>query len=256
MKLENKIKQEFQNREIKPSNNSWEVLNAQLEVASTKKENKKWRFWAYAVIFIGLLFSLVVFLNINKVNDNQYIIVDIDPIKINKPINIKENLIKEKDSKIVKVIIKKPVIQSKKQKTNNKPYIEIANVSKKEKVVLGDKKINIQNRINELITINNKPSKIIKKQNKTQISENQRNLRETKTTNQKKKLFSTDADIDLMLANALNKNRKNRIQKVNIQSTYLQYVVENEINTPIGNKILKTLKAGVDTVEEYITSNN
>lgn len=253
--IENNIKKEFQNREITPSNNSWEVLNAKLEVTTSKKENKKWKFLTYAAIFIGLLFSIVTIFNSNNTEINKSTIVTIDSIKVKNPIkeqlNIKENLIKKEDSKIVKVIVKKPLIKSKKQITKNKSYIDIVYVLKKEKVVLDDKNTNIQNRNNELIAINNNPIK--EEQRKIQISENQQ---ETKINNQKKKLFSTDNDIDLMLANALSNKQSQKIKYVNIQNTYLQYHVENEVNTPIGNKILKTLKAGVDTVEEYISSNN
>jgi hypothetical protein len=260
MKLENKIKKEFQTKEIQPSNNAWDVLSAQLDVKSTKKENKKLKILAYAAVFIGLLFGLITFLNNNSSKLNQPIIVAIDSVKVknikNKQFNIKENLIRIENSKIVEVIVKNPRIKSKKQIKNNKFHVGIVNVSKEKKIILDDKNTNAQSHNNELIAINNNKIKNIAKQKKTQISENQRNLRETKIISKKKKLFSSDADIDLMLANALNKNKKNTIQEVNIQSTYLQYAVENEINTPIGNKILKTLKAGVDTVEEYITSNN
>ncbi len=261
--IENKIKKEFKNREIKPSNNAWEVLNAQLEVTTTKKENKKLKFLAYAAVFIGLLFGLIAFINGNKTTVDKPVVVDRDN-KIETPNNNNQITNKSQNST-------KKVIETKNEIVATKEPVKVKNIKKqiknsKKKVIFNVQK-NSQVASNDIIK--EEKQEIISKQNifknsqkqitKTELSNinsNANNESNNKPKTVKKKLFSSDEDIDLLLATALKSDTNKTIKNIKIQTAYLQYSVESEINTPIGNKILKTLKAGVDTVEEYITSNN
>ena len=266
--IENKIKQEFQNREIKPSKSAWEVLNAQLEVSTTKKENKKLRFLAYAAVFIGLLFGLTLFLNGNKKTSNTPVIVKENTIpKIEKSKfndNNKTEQIPNTVQENTKIVIVKTEVKSVKVKSKTKSVKQqfqqkfvqsednnvVASQTKPNETIVNSVVVNTSN--NALLANNTNPNK--QTPNPKQQTPNTK--QQTPNPKPKKKLFSTDADIDLLLATALNKTANNSVREVKIQSSHLQYAVESEINIPIGNKILKTLRAGVDTVEEYITSNN
>lgn len=261
--IENKIKKEFQDREIKPSKSAWEVLNAQLEVTSTKKENKKLKFLAYAAVFIGLLFGLLIFLNGNKVINNKPVIVDVNedvmieiPTDRNQTIDESQKIdtkIIEKKNEVVAIQKFKKAKKIDKQIRSPKKKV-IPRVQHNIKVANNDIKSEEIRKINEKDNISDQTQ--ITKVELANINSNVINETNNKSKKVKKKLFSSDEDIDLLLANALKSDTNKTIKEIKIQTAYLQYSVESEINTPIGNKILKTLKAGVDTVEEYITSNN
>lgn len=267
--IENIIKKEFQNRAITPNKNAWKILNAQLEVTNAKKENKKRKFLAYAAIFIGLLFSVIIFLN-NNASLEQPTIVDANSTnnKIPKTIQEKDKktkrdfLVKKQHTEQVKIVknisIKKAKTKIVKKHILNNQIINNTNniaITKENKSKI-DKKPKVKNSNNTFRIVNNSNT-IATNQTIDDKKPNQNTNPKENNKVIKKKLFSTDADIDLLLNNALIASHKTKtVEKVNIQSTYLQYSLENEIHTPISNKILNTLNAGVDTVEKYITSNN
>ena len=79
--IENKIKEEFKNREINPNTNSWDKLNFKLNSTQEKKDNKKLIYFRIVAVLIGLLVAFSFFLNgnTNKTNNN-----DIELVKTNK----------------------------------------------------------------------------------------------------------------------------------------------------------------------------
>ena len=59
IKLENHIREQLQEREIKTSNNSWEKLQQQLDSTSKKKNNKGWFYLAASIVGIIIISSLL-----------------------------------------------------------------------------------------------------------------------------------------------------------------------------------------------------
>jgi len=114
-KFEEHIKEQMQDRKIRPSADAWKRVSASLE-ASDEPRNRKFLWYAVAASFVGLLIISVLFFqsNDNGLDDNIEIVntnkedgnnaqKDLQPEKesqINKPLNIVETdvLAREEDS--------------------------------------------------------------------------------------------------------------------------------------------------------------
>ena len=89
-KMEEKFRKELNNRQIKPSENSWDRLDAMLTIAEEKKSKPKFLWMYVAAITIGLLLTAtLVFNQFNKHN--------VEPIN-NVVIEQKSNPIKNEDA--------------------------------------------------------------------------------------------------------------------------------------------------------------
>ncbi len=246
--IENKIKNEFNNRTIEPSVNSWNVLNLKLKSVEKTKKNKKYFYFKIAVVFIGLVTALSVLLINDKSVDDIDNVVKINPrnieVKTNKSLEItdfKEHkevvkyIDKEEDELIInkKTTPKKVVV-----KTHQKPKVAMHltnNTSVKEKQIEITKSVNYSNK---LIVGEVKSQKI---------------LSVVKAVEKKKTVMnSSDDDIDNMLDLAMG-NKIITSKKIKVNSKSLIYSVENELSK---KKMHHLIKAGVDTVESIIVSRN
>lgn len=262
--IENKIKETFQNREIQPSTNAWEKLESKLIIKETKKEKNKFRFIAYAAIFIGLLFGLLFFLKNEDVKnqniENPVVIDDKKPdtqieknIELNETIINKEKVIVQNDLQKIKKQTTKKTPHLKKNNLINQPVLNEITQNKSNKKIseesLEIEKINLEH-VSEQIVVQKNEDKIAKDIIVEKIDNKpiKNKLRDKITTN--------DDEIESLLAAAMNTTTKEKKYKLTVNSNSLQYSVESELNKPLTNKIFKTLKIGVDTMEAIIVSNN
>jgi hypothetical protein len=269
--IENKIKQEFQNRTIEPSKNAWEKLESKMTIQKVKKEKNRYRFLAYAAIFIGLLFGLLLFLkngNIKNNNIENPIVIDNNNTEqVKKDEEILKNNVEQNESIVDKeeVIVKnnlnnKPnVIRKKIQKVIHENFISkdaVAQVTKnksdKEKEIKIDSKIIGTEYTSNKIDI---VQSVVNQNNSDSTKKNNTNKIVVKKVT-KIIIVTTDNDINSLLASAMNEVKQENDYELMVNSNSLQYAVESELNKPLTNKIFKTLKAGVDTVEAIIVSNN
>ncbi|HEX5743727.1 MAG TPA: hypothetical protein VFY09_07510, partial [Flavobacteriaceae bacterium] len=132
-KMEEKFRKELNNRLIKPSENSWDRLDAMLTIAEERKSKPKFLWMYVAAITIGLLLTATLVFNqfnnrsiepINKVvieqkntpNKNKDAIKNLDTIKTDVTILNKKLMASE--TKSIKSIPKTPSEKTTKKSSN------------------------------------------------------------------------------------------------------------------------------------------
>ncbi len=257
--IENNIKKAFRNREIQPSTNAWKVLEAKLNTAETKQKSMFFKYLAYASIFIGLLLGLYVYINPFKTKKTQKELItkEIPKLKFKNlqpkseiviASTKKETTTLQKNNKqiVIKTKKKKPKITLKKDdfsKKNSEKTTQIV-FKKLKKVVKKENKIPIMKKQNSIYIIDNNNKIVVKHIDKD--------------TKIKKKLFTSDAELNQLLISAINleKSKKNTTKpSLNIKNEQLLYSLENEINKPIKTKLLDKLLKGAKTVDTYLSRN-
>ena len=129
-KLENQIKEKLNSREIQPSAQAWDRLDAMLTIAEEKKTKRS--FFSYK--FTGIAASVLVFVTlgvfffnqkeIEKQSDRNVVTKEVEKDTINdtNTKNVFPNPVKEQINEVV-VSSEKPKINIQKPRTNNKKSI-------------------------------------------------------------------------------------------------------------------------------------
>lgn len=129
-KLENQIKEKLNSREIQPSAQAWDRLDAMLTVAEEKKTKRS--FFSYK--FIGIAASVLVFVTlgmffftqkeVEKQSDRNVVTKEVEKDTINdtNTKNVFPNHVKEQINEVV-VSSEKPKINIQQPRTNNKKSI-------------------------------------------------------------------------------------------------------------------------------------
>jgi len=221
-------------------------------------------FYKIAAVFIGLLVALSFFFreeskkndtnSINEVVTNNKVNSTIETIK--KPINTEEkSLVTVQVSNNFKTDIlekKQEKIQNTKQNSTFKAKNNTVQIATNLTT-----KFETEKPKNTIINLNNSKDQIAMNTNKL---EKQTIAKKVPTNNKEVKkartfMHSTDADIDNLLASAL-KIDNTKIKRTIFSSQQLEYAVENELNKESKTRLYKMIKAGVDTVENIIVSND
>ena len=88
--IENQFRDKLNSREIKPSENSWDRLDAMLTVAEKPKKNYRWMF--FAASFLGFIFIATVFFSqTEEVIDSEHHNVVIQETKAKENENVLDN---------------------------------------------------------------------------------------------------------------------------------------------------------------------
>ncbi len=259
--IEQKIKKHFEQREIKPSYNAWNALATKLDLEAKKEKKNKFHFLWYAAILVGLFFAVGYFIpNSSKPlkNNTKPIIVDRNKDKITP----NKTIIKPaKEAKKQEVIVQNetPRIKKiKKQTSKHTKNTQLAQTSSKKEsnsIHLFNQASKVKN--TETVAIANTQIENNKKMQPTMI-ENKIKTRlitskeTSKIKNTKKKLSTSDSDIDNLLAMAMNIGKKERNYSIDVNHKKLQHKVEENLNK---SNILRVLKTGVDTVEALVSNN-
>ncbi len=250
-KINDKIKKHFRNREITPNPNLWNALETKLELEQTKQKSNWYKKLAYASMFIGFLFGMYLFLNTKDAkNINKRITVT--PVKKVKSTQIKQNQVKEvivKKSVKVKVKNYPARVKSYRKKSSLKLTSVIAKNTSSKTATQGviTEKASLKTQIVDVAKIDS----VKEKNNQTSLVVN------TPKKIKKKRNPISDKELNSLLAIAVSQeNAKDTANNIlRIKKQQVLYSVENEINKPLSNKVIKTLLAGARTVDNYISNN-
>jgi len=259
--IEEKIKKEFQQREIQPSIIAWDKLADRLDQSESKKKNKLVFMLKIAAVFIGLLVVVSFFINQNKE------VKAIDKIKntlvhseIKKKYNTPNSDVLEANNDKTTETNQAIVAASKQKqslkknestrKITNISQINLSNKEFQKQIVQSNKKLNSTSKKENHFEVNReeKVNDIAINKNKTYKLSNQAPIK-------KIKMNSSDDDIDLLLANALKNNEKVQFE-IEVKDKQLQYAAEKTLKTSLKYKVYQTIKSGVNSVIVYNKNKN
>ena len=226
-KLENQIQEKLNSREIQPSAQAWDRLDAMLSVSEEKKAKRKFPWLSIAASFTGL-FILAVFL-ISQYKDQKTIInndaniVNTDK-KAEKSSNTTPEVIVENKKLLEKPIPQHRITITENKKQNIEPKtkaIEIQNVMKVPKLP--------QEIIAEVV-----PEKVV----------------------QKKTLEINPESLLLALENESVANKTNPKSKIKINPSALLSQVDGEIEISFRQKVIKTINKNYNSTKVALATRN
>lgn len=140
--IENQIREKLNQREIQPSQNAWDRLDAMLSIEEQKpKRNFKWL--SIAAIFMG--FTLIGIFMMNNENSVEIVIPSTPIVLENKTKLIEKEVVTEVENKLQAVKEEKAIIYQPKKiekpstEINPKKDFMLDNHSKKEEVIVENK---------------------------------------------------------------------------------------------------------------------
>lgn len=165
--MENQFRDKLNKREIKPSENSWDRLDAMLTVAERPKRNYRWMY--FAASFLGfILIATVFFSQTEEVVDSEH-----------NRVVIEEKQVQQKENELNK-ILETPIVERKTEvvvasqntitKQNNKSKTKTNAVSDKIEVVKTEQKQPIEIAI--VSNGKNNPSSIINQKTAVKVDAN------------------------------------------------------------------------------------
>ena len=226
-KLENQIQEKLNSREIQPSAQAWDRLDAMLSVSEEKKSKRKFPWLSIAASFTGL-FILAVFL-LNQYKDQKTIINNGEII-----VNTAES---NEDSSNVNM---KAIIENKKSIEKPMPQntVTIAE-NKKQKIEPKTKAIEIQN----VMKVPKLPQEIIAEV----VAEK---------AVQKKTLEINPEALLLALENESVANKTNPKSKIKIDPSALLSQVDGEIELSFRQKVIKTINKNYNSTKVALATRN
>lgn len=95
-KLENQIKEKLNSREIQPSAQAWDRLDAMLSVAENKKPKRKINWLAIAAVFVGFTILGTIFINKNKeiTTVNENVVLETPKVNVQKNVDAVKPILK------------------------------------------------------------------------------------------------------------------------------------------------------------------
>ena len=226
-KLENQIQEKLNSREIQPSAQAWDRLDAMLSVSEEKKAKRKLPWVSIAASFTGL-FILAVFL-LNQYKDQKTIINNGEII-----VNTAET---NEDSSNVNM---KAIIENKKSIEKPMPQnIVTVTENKNQKIKSKSESQKVQN----IIKIVEQPQEIIAEV----VAEK---------TIQKKSLEINPEALLLALENESVANKTNPKSKIKIDPSALLSQVDGEIEISFRQKVIKTINKNYNSTKVALTTRN
>jgi len=234
-KFEKDFREKLNQREIEPSNNAWDRLDAMLSVAEEKKpkKNRKWLYIAASVV--GVLLVGTLFFNQNKksVATPETVIVEKETESKNE--RIAEPIVKNTDSVKTETVIAEKTseeIVNKEERTNPKVSGQISNKTIK----------NASNQVAE-------SSIIIKNNQEKQSVNNQTQIAET----------SKKENVDQLLETAENKviaQNQTKKAKVKINANDLLNQVDGELELSFREKVITKVNKNLQEVKVALSNRN
>ena len=225
-KLENQIQKKLNDREIQPSAQAWDRLDAMLSVTEEKKPKRKFPWFSVAASFTGL-FILTVFL-LSQYKDQKTIINNGETI-----VNTDES---NEDSSNVnpEVIIEKKSIE----KPMPQNVVTIAE-SKNQKIKAKSKSQKVQNSIK----IVEQPQEII-----AEVA--------TEKTIEKKNLEINPESLLVAIEKENIENKTNPKSKIKINPSALLSQVDGEIELSFRQKVIKTINKNYSSTKVALATRN
>ncbi|MFM9988242.1 hypothetical protein [Flavobacterium sp.] len=219
-KLENQILEKLNSREIQPSSQAWDRLDAMLSVAENKKPKRRFGWFYIAASIIGFVFVGLLFYNQEYTeikNDNQTIVeanANEKPI-LTEEVNQSEVINNPKEAVLAVTETKKELVKIK--KTNQKVE-EFTKILSESKEVIAEV---IPQKTEEKLKIETNPTTLLA-------------LVETKNEQTK------------------NANKP----KLKIDASALLSQVDGEITLTFRQKVLKSINKNYDSAKEALASRN
>ncbi len=264
IKFEEHIREQLEKREINPSEDSWEKLNARLENSSPKKDTSWWIGVAAAVV-VCLVVSLF-FINQQKQNVSPIVENPVEEKPVQKSEEFEEPAAlasEENESEVIKENAKPEKVAEKvkateKNENNQQPAIASAKAENPEKE--GRQKtspavaqISPADEIPPILTHEKKP-------------EIEKNLLNTKIDELVAKVYSqekagetvSDEEVNALLAEAAKEISRERIfySKGSVDAGELLAEVESEIDQSFRQEVFQLLKEGFIKAKTAIASRN
>lgn len=231
--IESQFREKLNGREIKPSENAWDRLDAMLAVADSNKTEeakpkKKSGFgWMHiAASFIGFILIATVFFS----QTEELIDVEKAPI-------VNETIEKTSEEEAIQPVTISPKEEQALAKTEDKP-------SNKKEAIINQKTIN-----------QNQP--VVHPQN--EIADHQQAIDKQQLSTETPQLKSDYANVDELLA-AVKKNKKDKLfsdkAAVKVNSNDLLTQVDGELELSFRQKVIKSVKKNYQEVKVALSTRN
>ena len=138
--MENQFRDKLNKREIKPSENSWDRLDAMLTVAEKPKRNYRWMY--FAASFLGFILIATVFFNqTEEVVDSEHNKVVIEEKQVKQKDNELDKVLEIPSENAVKVVVvtQKVITKEEIKKSNKSSQITVQKTPTQTAIVLNEK---------------------------------------------------------------------------------------------------------------------
>ncbi len=228
-KLENQMREKLNAREIQPSANAWDRLDAMLSVTEDKKPKRNFNWLSIAAGIIGFLFVGLIFYNQESTTINN----TNNPVVTIKKSNETENLNQETPSSIERIINQNNV-----ERQDVAAIVEPKLKVKSQKTTTSKTQDILKNNVsNTLIAQNTKSEIKSEKSEKSTISINPTAL-----------LASVESD-----KQAISSDIKSKLQ---IDPQILLSQVDGEIELTFRQKVIKSINKNYDSARQSLASRN
>ncbi|TDP58215.1 hypothetical protein [Flavobacterium dankookense] len=259
-KLENQIREKLNSREIQPSAQAWDRLDAMLTVGEEKKTKRSF----FSFKYIGIAASVLVFVTLglfffnqkNTTIEQQNTVVESDSKKQNtkESVSLKENAIlgKDQNTEVIvsneKMTTNKSTSETRNFEPKNSSEVSIINQKNNQSQSLGtiiNREKEIEYMIGEAIGIKDLP--IIESPTKVFIS---------KKSNSKKPSY---IDVDELLASVeKDREKETKVSKsnINVDAKSLLSEVDTELDMTFRQRVLNTVNKNYKSVKEAVVNRN
>lgn len=239
-RFEKHIKNQFEEREIRPSSKAWEKLAEELNTVQPKTEKRNYLRYAIAASFIGFLVLTIFFVNRTE--------------KLNAPIQVVETPSKNVDEKF-----KEPKISV---EIGNDRVVEIEDL-KVEKVLenkVADKSMQPDETIITVTELANKTDEIEFPFNESDAIINSK-IQEVITQVdflEAQNISVTDAEVDSLLRRAQQEIMNEKLFRDNrsVDAMVLLTEVEDELDKSFRDQIFESLKSGFVKIRTAVADRN
>ncbi len=241
--IEDLIRDDFRKREIQPNANAFERLQTKLETQTANKRKRLVSILGYAASFIGLVFILQSVFKTNDNTPNEQIITNV----------------KTKDS-TEKSIDKEDTSIAVEQSQFNQSISEVATTKEHHKTITVKEEIVAD--LQEKSPSKALGYKAIEKKLTTIESVDKKSVAFNDTPEKLpltigiKTKEITDEELDALLASANQSLTKIDKDSIAINARSMLYEIEVEINKPLPEKVLLTIKTGATTIKELVRPTN
>lgn len=229
--MENQFREKLNKREIKPSENSWDRLDAMLTVAEKPKRNYRWMY--FAASFLGfILIATVFFSQTEEVVDSEY-----------NRVVIEEKQVQQKENELNK-ILETPIVEKK-----TEVVVASQNVVTKQNNAVKTKSNNILDKIEVVKTENNQPIE-------TAIVSNDKN-NPSSIISQK---TAVKVDANALLASVENNQPTQAVAQnaapIKVNSNTLLSQVDDELELSFRERVIKSVNKTYREVKVAVAKRN
>ena len=224
--IENQFRDKLNKREISPSENSWDRLDAMLTVAEKPKRNYRWMY--FAASFLGfILIATVFFTQTEEVIDSEH-----------QKVVIEQNKVENAESKLDNVL-------------------EISSENNENEIVSATVKATVKQQNKDIVT--SKVAPLIKEKplNQVAVVTNEKNNSLPSIISQKTKV---KVDANALLASVDTKEPKqsiaNTMVPIKINSNDLLSQVDDELELSFREKVLKSVNKKYQEVKVAVANRN